>query len=94
MSQEILKIEDVFQVPERGAVVTGVRGEAWELAQVGDTVELKSPDGRSMRNGIRSLEIFRKGVLSGPPFPGGILLADIVASDELPRGTLVFTISS
>jgi translation elongation factor EF-Tu-like GTPase len=94
MSQEILNIEDVFQVPQRGTVVTGSRGDAWDLAEVGDTVELRSPDGRSMRNAIRSLEVFRKGVLSGPPFPGGVLLTEAVASDELPRGTRMLRISS
>jgi translation elongation factor EF-Tu-like GTPase len=94
MSQEILNIEDVFQVPERGTVVTGIRGDAWELAQVGDHVELRSPDGHSVRNAIRFLEVFRKGVLAGPPFPGGIVLADVVASDQLPRGTRVFRIAS
>ena len=94
MSEEVLNIEDVFQVPERGTVVTGIRGDAWDLAQVGDTVQLKSPDGRSMKNAIRSLEVFRKGVLSGPPFPGGVLLADTVASDQLPRGTRMLRISS
>jgi translation elongation factor EF-Tu-like GTPase len=94
MSEEILNIEDVFQVPERGTVVTGIRGAAWDLAIVGDTVQLKSPDGRFTKNAIRSLEVFRKGVLSGPPFPGGVLLADTVASDQLPRGTRMLRISS
>ena len=94
MNQEILNIEDVFQVAERGTVVTGIRGDAWDFACVGDPVELRSPDGRLMRNAIRTLEVFRKGVLAGPPFPGGVLLTDTVASDELPRGTRMFSITS
>jgi translation elongation factor EF-Tu-like GTPase len=94
MSQEILNIEDVFQVPERGTVVTGVRGDAWDFAKVGDPIELKSPDGHTMRNAIRFLEVFRKGVLAGPPFPGGVVLADAIASEQLPQGTRLFRIPS
>ena len=94
MSQEILRIEDVFQVAERGTVVTGIREGAWNLAQAGDTIELESPDGGSMRNAIRSLEILRKGVFSGPPFPGVVVLMETVASDKLPRGSRILRVSS
>lgn len=93
MSQEILYIQDVFQIKGRGTVVTGIRGGAWDLAQVGDAVELKIPDGRLITNAIGGLEVFRKGTL-GAPFPGGVLLADAVASGELPSGTRMFRISS
>lgn len=90
MSNEILNIEDVLQIAGRGTVVTGIRGDGWDLAKPGDQVELRRPDGHFMRAAIQDLEVFRKGVLSGPPYPGGVLLAQPMTADQLPRGTQMF----
>jgi translation elongation factor EF-Tu-like GTPase len=94
MSNEILNIEDVFQIEGRGTVVTGIRGSGWDLAKAGDPVELRLPGGSSIRTSIKDMEVFRKGVLSGPPFPGGVLLADKMAADQLPRGTQMLSVQS
>jgi hypothetical protein len=40
------------------------------------------------------MEVFRKGVLSGPPFPGGVLLADTMVANQLPKGTQMFSVQS
>ena len=84
MSEGILEILDVFELPTGGTVVSGIRGHGWDLVRVGDPIELRSPDGHSTKNSIRGMEVFRKGVLVGPPFPVGLLLAEAVRSDQLP----------
>jgi len=53
MSNEILNMEDVFQIEGRGTVVTGIRGSGWDLAKAGDPVELRPPGGHSIRTAIR-----------------------------------------
>jgi hypothetical protein len=86
MGQGILRIEDVVHFPGRGTVVIGIRGDAWNSVRIGDAVELIHPDGHAIKTTIRDFGV-GKGVISGPPNPGGVLLADAVASDQLPRGT-------
>ena len=94
MSHEILTIEDVFQIEGRGTVVTGIRGDGWDFAKAGDPVELRRPDGHSMSAAIKDMEVIRRGVLGGPPFPGGVLLADAMTAEQLPRGTQMFSVQS
>jgi hypothetical protein len=87
MNEEILYIEDVFQLP-RGTVVIGVRGDRWGLVKIGDPVELRTQDGRSLKNAVRDLENALR--YDGPgESPGAVLLVDAVASDQLPRGTRI-----
>ena len=89
MSEVILQnIMDVFQIEGRGTVVTGYTGAAWPLAQRGDEILLRTPDGRTIRTAIKDKELFRKGRLTPEPIPScGVLLADVIPSDQLPRGT-------
>jgi translation elongation factor EF-Tu-like GTPase len=94
MTQEILNIEDVFQIEGRGTIVIGVRGEAWDSAKPGDPIELRRPDGNFTRTAIKDMEVMRKGVFDGPPFPGAVLLADALASDLLPSGTRILRLLS
>lgn len=89
MSDVILEnILDVFQIEGRGTVVTGPIGAAWTQAERGDEIELRTPDGRSITTAIKDKELFRKGKLTPEPIPTcGVLLADVIPSDQLPRGT-------
>jgi translation elongation factor EF-Tu-like GTPase len=89
MSDLILQnIVDVFQVEGRGTVVMGYMGAAWELARRGDQIVLQTPDGRSIRTAIKDKELFSRGKLTPEPIPScGVLLADIISTDQLPRGT-------
>jgi len=89
MSDLILQsVEDVFQIEGRGTVVTGLIGSKWEAAKPGDKIVLLTPNGQTINTAIRDKEIFRKGVLSPQPIPSaGVLLADVLSSDVLPRGT-------
>jgi hypothetical protein len=89
----VLSVEDVFQVPERGTVVTGTRGSAWESVKIGDAIDLRKPDGSTTRTAIRELEVMRKGVFSGP-FPGAVLLADQFASAHVPLNTRLMKVLS
>ncbi len=87
-------ILDVFQIEDRGTVVTGPIGAAWKVAKRGDKIELRTPDGRRLRTAIKDMEIFAKGKLTPEPIPScGVLLADIFASDQLPRGTEMLRIT-
>ena len=88
MNDEILRIEDVFQIPDRGTVVSGVRGDAWDVAKIGDSIELRTPKGERIRTAIQQLEILRRGVLSGV-FPGLVAFTDTVTSEQIPRETLI-----
>ena len=89
MSDLILQnIMDVFQIEGRGTVVTGYIGAAWTPAKRGDEIVLLTPDGRSIRTAIKDKELFSKGKLTPEPIPScGVLLADVISSDQLPRGT-------
>ena len=89
MDEVILQnVLDVFQIEGRGTVVTGPIGAAWKLAKRGDKIELRTPDGRRIKTAIKDMEIFAKGKLTPEPIPScGVLLADVVVSDQLPRGT-------
>lgn len=89
MSDLILRaIEDVFQIEGRGTVVLGQIGSAWQTVKPGDEIVLLTPSGQSIRTAIKDKEIFKKGVLEPQPIPwAGVLLADVLTSDVLPRGT-------
>jgi translation elongation factor EF-Tu-like GTPase len=95
MDEVILQsILDVFQIEGRGTVVTGPIGAGWRLAKRGDKIELRTPDGRRIKTAIKDMEIFAKGKLTPEPIPScGVLLADTVASDQLPRGTEMLKIT-
>ena len=87
MSDVILQnITDVFQIEGHGTVVTGYIGAAWELAKLGDEIVLQTPDGRSIRTAIKDKELFNTAMPQ--PIPSrAVLLADVISSDQLPRGT-------
>lgn len=83
---------DVFQIEGRGTLVTGPIGAGWRLAKRGDKIELRTPDGRRIMTAIKDMEIFAKGKLTPEPIPScGVLLADVFASDRLPRGAMCKT---
>jgi len=90
--QEILRVQDVFQFPDR-TVATGIRGEAWDSAKVGADVKLKSLGGQTTKATIRELEVFRRGVLT-PPFPGAISFGEILTTDKLSPGTVIAKIEN
>jgi translation elongation factor EF-Tu-like GTPase len=86
-------IMDVFQIEGRGTVVTGHIGAAWPLAQLGDEIVLRTPDGRTIKTAIKDMELFRKGRMTPEPIrSSGVLLADVIPSDQLPRGTQMLKI--
>jgi translation elongation factor EF-Tu-like GTPase len=89
MSDVIIdNIMDVFQIEGRGTVVTGYIGAARTVAKRGDEIVLLTPDGRSIRTAIKDMELFTKGKLTPEPIPScGVLLGDVISSDQLPRGT-------
>lgn len=95
MDQLILQnIDDVFQIEGRGTVVVGKIGAGWGLAELGTEIELLTPDGRRIRTAIKDKELFTKGRLTPEPIPScGVLLADAIASDQLPRGTKMVMVS-
>jgi len=76
MSDVILQnIMAVFQIEGRGTVVTGYIGAAWTLAEGGDEIVLRTPDGRSITTAIKDKELFSKGKLTPEPIPScGVLL--------------------
>jgi translation elongation factor EF-Tu-like GTPase len=95
MSEVILQIvSDVFQIEGRGTIVLGSVGASWNLAKRGDKIELRTPDGRRIKTAIKDMEVFAEVKATPEPMPCcGVQLTDIVASEELPRGTEMLRIS-
>lgn len=88
MSDVILQnIIEVFQIEGRGTVVIGYIGPAWTQAERGDPIVLLTPDGRSIRTAIKDKELFNTGKPPERVPSRGVLLADAISSDQLPRGT-------
>ncbi len=93
MSEVILQnIMDVFQIEGHGTVVTGYIGAAWPQAERGDEIVLRTPDGRTIKTAIKDKELFSKGKPPEPIASRGVLLADVIPSDQLPRGTQMLKI--
>jgi hypothetical protein len=86
----ILTIEDVFEFPNRGTVVTGVLDAAWSAAKVGDPIDLRIPNGESIRTCIRDLERFHT---TESRRQAGILLGENVSADQIPRNTQIVKVT-
>ncbi len=89
MSEVILTVEDVFQVDNRGSVVTGVIGNAWKNAKVGDAIVLCIPTGTRLATAIKKIELFRPPIWKETSDNGALLLTDLIDSDQAPRGTRI-----
>jgi hypothetical protein len=81
----LFTVTDTFALRGRGTVLVGPRlSQVRDVVSVGDEVELKFPDGRTVRSRVTGVEPFM-----GPPTsdPGvGVGLADVI---EVPQGTTV-----
>jgi hypothetical protein len=81
----LFTVADTFAIRGRGTVLVGPRlFEVRGVIAVGDQVELRLPDGRTVRSRIAAIECF-----TGPPTdnPGvGVALVDVV---DVPEGTTV-----
>jgi len=87
-------IMDVYQIEGRGTVVVGKMAAGWSSAKIGDRIVLRTPDGHNISTTIKDMELFRKGVLTPEKIPScGILLADIISSDQLPGGTEMLSVA-
>jgi translation elongation factor EF-Tu-like GTPase len=86
----IFTVEDVFQLQGRGAVITGISGPQASLIRRGARIELDSLTHGPIATTIVEAQIFRGGFSEGSPQRLGILLADPVPSEYLPRGTKVY----
>jgi hypothetical protein len=80
----LFTVTDTFALRGRGTVLVGPRMSEVREVSVGDEVELRFPDGRTVRSRVTGVEPFM-----GPPTsdPGvGVGLADVI---EVPQGTTV-----
>ena len=89
MSKVILTVQDVFQIENRGSVVTGVICSAWKNAKVGDAVALCTPTGNRIKTAIKGIELFRPPIWKETSDNGALLLMDFIDSEQAPRGSLV-----
>jgi elongation factor Tu len=82
-----LTVEDVFVIQGRGTVATG-KVELGTVS-VGDVLEWRHPDGRSLSASVSALEAFRKTLdTAGPGELIGVLFAGVERGD-LPPGTVL-----
>jgi translation elongation factor EF-Tu-like GTPase len=88
MSVLLCVVEDVFQIGNRGCVVTpGVPPDAGVRPRAGDRVLLKRPDGSELMATLQGMEMGGRA----PESPSGtpILLVGVVKKD-IPPGTEVW----
>ena len=83
-------ISDTFIIKGWGiALVPGIKPEGDERFRVGDTVELRKPDGTVARVKISAIEMF-----SPPSGALPIMLKDVTERSDVPIGTEVWSIQS
>lgn len=83
----ILIVEDVFQIPSRGTVVSGLIRPDCPPILKGDSLELRLPHGECLANSIADIEVFRPPIYLDSPRSFALLLGTSISSEELPRGT-------
>jgi len=86
MRRLLFKVEDVFQVRDRGVVLTPGLAERDEYTQLGDEVELRRPDGSTVRAQIVAFELPSTGTRA--------ILLEKIRKDDVPVGTEVWWSSS
>jgi hypothetical protein len=85
----ILTAFDLFQIEDRGSVVTGKIGEAWENAKVGDVVVLHTPAGAQTIATIKDRELLRPPIWKDTSDEGALLFTDRIEKERAPEGTVV-----
>jgi hypothetical protein len=86
----IMTIYDVFQLEERGTLISGEPGPAVDLAQPGAAIELHTPEGEVVHDSVGDFERPYPCFGEGRPRPILILLKKRIASEQLPGGTKVY----
>lgn len=84
-SAKVTVAEDVFLVGQRGLVVTGIWLDESQTLLEGSCLEVRRPDGSTMRAVLRAVDLFTK--CFGETRTIGLLLADISDKSQVPLGS-------
>ena len=83
------KVESTFQIHGRGLVLVPKKPETDFRIRVGIALELRTPDGRSLRTHITGVE-FLKPLPGHGPWGMAILITRDIAKYEVPAGTEIW----
>lgn len=81
------KVEDTFVVPGRGLVVVPEKPETDFRIRVGTPIELRTPEGRSIKTHITGVEFLKQAT---GPCDMALLITRDVNKDEVPSGTEIW----
>ena len=91
-ARHLFTVTETFPIADRGTVVIGFTKDQYQLFRVGDSVELKRPDGTLIRAQVTGKE-YPPSVIwlrERPPNPRYGLLVS-AGPDEVPVGTEVWS---
>jgi hypothetical protein len=82
-------VESAFAIKGRGLVLVPKKPENDFLVRVGIALELRTPDGRSLRTHITGVE-FLKPLLGHGPCAMAFLITRDIGKDDVPPGTEIW----
>jgi len=85
----LAKVETTFSIQGRGLVLVPEEPEGEFLVRVGVTLELRTPDGRTIRTQITGVELLKRSLGHGPCGLAFLVGRDI-GKDEVPAGTEIW----
>lgn len=89
MGRHLFTVEDRFVIRQRGMIITpGVVPQAEELFRVGDPLELRRPDGTSLRVTLAGFTF----AIPGPKNEVYFILPAEVTKSEVPVGSEVWSV--
>jgi translation elongation factor EF-Tu-like GTPase len=81
------KVEDTFRIEGRGLIAAGRLEGVGHSFRVGARVRVSRPDGTHLISAVRGVNVF--GGCFSENLSIAVLLADDIAKDEVPRGSVV-----
>jgi translation elongation factor EF-Tu-like GTPase len=81
------KVEDTFQIKGRGLIAAGCWEGAEDRFGVGARVRITRPDGTYLTSTVRGVNVFGGCFSEGLSI--AVMLADDIAKDEVPRGSVL-----